>query len=592
MNIAYDEQKELEEIKKELGKTGQKFLNETTKIIDKVIKKQGYISDMRDDNQIEYLSEYNAHRYINKEYSNDFIDTLCEHDMYESTFGEIETKFNNLIKEHLNNKYNLIHEKSKTDDMYEYKRYYYTKDLHFANINEFEKHFNINQDIEVKNKELENQKVEKENPKSNKNNNFIKQDIISIIKDNVEIIDYAKNIGLTPVRQGNDRYSLKEYDSVVITPSKRKYIRNSNGDIGKSVIDFAMEFRGLRLKEAIVELKKYVPSYYLENNNINKENKLSYPKEDKQTIQKEKEEKEEILKELILPSPSLKAHKKMFAYLSKSRKIDKQVIDNLYKRKMIYQDEKGNISFVGYNKEIKAHKKMFAYLSKSRKIDKQVIDNLYKRKMIYQDEKGNISFVGYNKENKADFVFQRGTNTNKPFKKVVSGSLYKRKMIYQDEKGNISFVGYNKENKADFVFQRGTNTNKPFKKVVSGSSFETAFFVDNNSYSIFITEAIIDNMSIMTMLLHNNIDFTNYNYLSLCGTCTKSINTYIKDNEKISTVYICVDNDNAGENLREKIDKMLKDIGFKGDVIHKRPINKDFNEDLQKLKEMLYTKDL
>lgn len=496
MNIAYDEQKELEEIKKGLGKTSQKFLNETTKIIDKVIKKQGYISDMRDDNQIEYLSEYNAHRYINKEYSNDLIDTLCEHDMYESTFGEIETKFNNLIKEHLNNKYNLIHEKSKTDDMYEYKRYYYTKDLHFANINDFEKHFNINQDIEAKNQELENQKVEKqevkkENPKSNKNNNFIKQDIISIIKDNVEIIDYAKNIGLTPVRQGNDRYSLKEYDSVVISPSKRKYIRNSNGDIGKSVIDFAMEFRGLSLKEAIVELKKYVPSYYLENNNNrSNDNNISYKKEDKQTIQKEKEEQEKQVKELVLPIPSLKAHKKMFAYLGQSRKISKQVIDD----------------------------------------------------------------------------------------------LRKRKMIFQDEKDNISFVGYNKENKADFVFQRGTNTNKPFKKVVSGSNFETAFFIDNNSNSIFITEAIIDNMSIMTMLLHNNIDFTKYNYLSLCGTCTKSINTYIKDNEKISTVYICVDNDTAGENLREKIDKMLKDIGFKGEVIHKRPINKDFNEDLQKLK--------
>ena len=140
-------------LKKELGKTGQEFLKKITDKIDKIIKDKGYISDMKYNNQIEDLSYYNAYRYINKKYSDKILDAVCEYDLYKSAVGEIAEIFHKLTRYYLNNKYNLIYKKSKIDDILEYKKYYYNEDLNFKSMDEFEKHFNINQNLEREKKE-------------------------------------------------------------------------------------------------------------------------------------------------------------------------------------------------------------------------------------------------------------------------------------------------------------------------------------------------------------------------------------------------------------------------------------------------------
>ena len=47
------------------------------------------------------------------------------------------------------------------------------------------------------------------------------------IKDEVSITDYARYMGFTLLKKGN-YYTMKEHDSVMISPRKKKYWQNSN----------------------------------------------------------------------------------------------------------------------------------------------------------------------------------------------------------------------------------------------------------------------------------------------------------------------------------------------------------------------------
>ena len=71
---------------------------------------------------------------------------------------------------------------------------------------------------------------------------------------------------------------------------------------------------------------------------------------------------------------------------------------------------------------------MFAYLIKTRGIAKDVVTELIKRKMIYQDKHKNCVFVGYdsNNKNKPVYACLRGTNTYKKFQGDVRGCDYSK----------------------------------------------------------------------------------------------------------------------------------------------------------------------
>ena len=83
---------------------------------------------------------------------------------------------------------------------------------------------------------------------------------------------------------------------------------------------------------------------------------------------------------------------------------------------------------------------VFAYLIKTRGITKDIVTELIKRKMIYQDKHKNCVFVGYdiNDKNKPVYACLRGTNTYKKFQGDVRGCDYS-KGIYV-ENGSKTFV--------------------------------------------------------------------------------------------------------------------------------------------------------
>lgn len=164
--------------------------------------------------------------------------------------------------------------------------------------------------------------------------------------------------------------------------------------------------------------------------------------------------------------------------------------------------------------------------------------------------------------------------------RIISWLMH-NKYIYQDINKNCVFVSY-KEGVAVFACRRGTNTYKPFYGDVSGCDYSHLFFIENNSSSLYITESVIDTLSVMTMLSIEDVDYREYNYLSLTGVrkFEKAIHYHVK-NGSYKRVILALDNDMAGRQAVEDIQMLLDDIGYEGEIKIEYPIyGKDMNDEL------------
>lgn len=167
------------------------------------------------------------------------------------------------------------------------------------------------------------------------------QELMDLIKQQIQITDYARENGYTLVRAGR-YYSLKEHDSVRIDPNRNCYWQNSvagRTGIGKgdSIIGFAKDFvHHGDLHEALKELSGRVRG-------------MTYSPGALPAA------REEIKKydSPQLPPRGENMHR-MFAYLTKSRYVDPDIVQEFVNWKMLYQDQRGNCVFVGRNLNGKA----------------------------------------------------------------------------------------------------------------------------------------------------------------------------------------------------------------------------------------------
>ncbi|MBE6905005.1 MAG: DUF3991 domain-containing protein [Ruminococcaceae bacterium] len=165
---------------------------------------------------------------------------------------------------------------------------------------------------------------------------------------------------------------------------------------------------------------------------------------------------------------------------------------------------------------------------------------------------------------------------------VIAG-LMKRRLLYEDDHHNCVFVGLDYNGAPAFATKRSTSTRVSYRGDAPGSRKEVGFFVDNKAPALFVTEAPIDAMSIMTLLRENKRDPTNYSYLSLCGVADNALLYHMQkpENQGIQTIYLATDNDAAGNLAREQLRKALTGIGFNGKIVDKCPtVGKDWNEQL------------
>lgn len=157
------------------------------------------------------------------------------------------------------------------------------------------------------------------------------QELYSQIREQVQIMDVAREMGIKLVRKGS-YYSTEEHDSIRIKPDENIYFRNSRGIRG-TVIDFVSEFTGKDEKTVIEELSSRVNGEY---KTISYEKAV--PKIPKETSN------------FVLPEKSTNM-RNMYAYLVQARTLDPEIVQNLAKERLIYQDVRRNCVFVSYRDE-------------------------------------------------------------------------------------------------------------------------------------------------------------------------------------------------------------------------------------------------
>lgn len=157
---------------------------------------------------------------------------------------------------------------------------------------------------------------------------------ITFLRD-LDILQVAKDMGFTPIQKKN-HWTLQEHDSVVFYDNNT-FVRYSqekgNGrKVGGSPIDFYAHFNNLIVSEAIKQMKEH----YIGNRDL-----AGYrPREQNKT------EKEPV--PFVLPQAAQGPWRRMFAYLTKTRGIDPDVVQYCIDKKLLYEEAKyHNIVFVG-----------------------------------------------------------------------------------------------------------------------------------------------------------------------------------------------------------------------------------------------------
>lgn len=184
-------------------------------------------------------------------------------------------------------------------------------------------------------------------------------------------LEYAKASGYPLVRAGH-YYTLKDHDSFVFNKDGMWFWNSQNRKGG--AIEFVMLMEHRSLAEAVLKL----------SGECNFGQTIAAPKTDTNTYRKKVNTEDKQPFELPKKSGNFK---RLFAYLCKSRGLDKDIVQELVQQHRIYESVK---TFAKDGKNSEIH---------------------------------NAVFVSYNENGKAVAAFQRGTaSIGKPFKGDVPGS--------------------------------------------------------------------------------------------------------------------------------------------------------------------------
>ena len=168
--------------------------------------------------------------------------------------------------------------------------------------------------------------------------------------------------------------------------------------------------------------------------------------------------------------------------------------------------------------------------------------------------------------------------------KDVLFEFVKNKMIYESaDYYNAVFVGYDSNGKPRHAHKRGTVTSNSYKGNVAGSQPEFSFhwhgtsdkIWHGTSDKIFLFEAPIDMLSYISMHKEN---WKEHSYAASCSVSDRVLFQCLNDNPNIKNVFLCFDNDEAGQTANKRIADKLNKLNIQNEILI--PTHKDWNEDL------------
>ncbi|MBR0411723.1 MAG: AAA family ATPase [Eubacterium sp.] len=161
---------------------------------------------------------------------------------------------------------------------------------------------------------------------------------------------------------------------------------------------------------------------------------------------------------------------------------------------------------------------------------------------------------------------ERGLNEDLVLQFIGSGE------IYEDERHhNVVFVGKDPNGIPAYAHYRGTGEKK-FRGDVTGSVKDYGFCYRGGGEKLYVFEAPIDMLSFIQLFPN---DWEKENYLSLGGTSDRALTAFLSASPQITSVFLCLDNDKAGN---EACGKLLSTFEGRKRVIRLKPALKDWNE--------------
>ena len=152
--------------------------------------------------------------------------------------------------------------------------------------------------------------------------------------------------------------------------------------------------------------------------------------------------------------------------------------------------------------------------------------------------------------------------------------------LYEDAKyHNCVFIGRDETGKACHAHKRSTNSyGEAFRINVEGSDPRYTFHHIGSDGSLYVFEAPIDLLSFISMYPK---DWQKHSYSACCGTSSQPVLKMLERMPEQGTVYLCLDNDEAGHKASRRIAEQLSERGIPS--VRIAPRLKDWNDDLKSL---------
>ena len=158
----------------------------------------------------------------------------------------------------------------------------------------------------------------------------------------------------------------------------------------------------------------------------------------------------------------------------------------------------------------------------------------------------------------------------------VLNAFVHQKMIYESaDYHNAVFVGYDENGIARHAHKRGTGSESTYKGNVESCDPRYSFHWTGTDNTLYFFEAPIDMLSFIS--LHKD-NWYSHSYAAACGVGDQVLFQMMKTNPNIDTVYLCLDNDEAGQAANKRISDKLLMQGIHHEILI--PTRKDWNENL------------
>ena len=159
----------------------------------------------------------------------------------------------------------------------------------------------------------------------------------------------------------------------------------------------------------------------------------------------------------------------------------------------------------------------------------------------------------------------------------VITAFARAKLLYEDaEYHNAVFVGTDATGVARHAHKRSTNSSgKAFRINVEGSDPKHSFHHIGTDGRLYVFEAPIDLLSYISL---NPDNWQEHSYVACCGTSSHPVMEMVTQHPEIKAVYLCLDNDEAGQTASKRMEALLEIVGVQ--AMQLIPFGKDWNDDL------------